>query len=659
MKKGYLFPLVLFLSSAVFANVRLPKIFADNMVIQRDQPIPVWGWADAKEKIIVQFNKQIKIISAGKDGKWLLKLDAETAGGPYQLSIKGKNAITISNVLVGEVWVCSGQSNMEMPVAGWGKVNNYEQEIAAADYPEIRQFLVTKAVSTTPKDDVAGGEWKPCSPATAGDFTAVGYFFARELYKQLHIPIGLINTSWGGTMVETWISRGAFENSDEFKSMIAAMPLVDLNELTKQKMTDLQKKIEKLQGPFVNHANAEHWKDENFDDSHWPTMKLPGLWEDQKMGLEDLDGLVWFRKTIIVDDIDAGKPAIIELGKIDDSDETFVNGNKVGETKNKYSEHRSYHIGAGILKAGKNMIAVRVEDTGGGGGFFGDASDMKLSIGSKTQPLDGDWSFKIEAAVTGGNNTGPNSFPTLLYNAMLNPLMPYGIKGAIWYQGETNAGRAYQYRKAFPLMITDWRQHWGEGDFPFYFVQLASFNAARGNSEHGSTWAELREAQSMTLSLPNTGMAVTTDIGEAADIHPKNKQDVGRRLAAIALANTYAFKKEYSGPVYQSMKTEGNKVILSFTHTGRGLTAKDKYGYIKGFEVAAADQKFHYAKAYLDGDKIIVSNEDVATPVAVRYAWADEALEANLFNKDGFPASSFRTDAWKGITEEAKYVVGQ
>jgi len=659
MKKGCLLPLVLFLLSSGFANISLPKIFADNMVLQRNQPIPVWGWADAKEKITVRLNKQIKTVSAGKDGKWMVKLDAETAGGPYRLTVKGKNEIAINDVLVGEVWVCSGQSNMEMPIAGWGKVNNYEQEIATADYPEIRQFLVTKAVSSTPKEDVAGGDWKPCSPSTAGDFTAVGYFFAKELYEQLHVPIGLINTSWGGTMVETWISRGAFENSDEFKRMIAAMPLLDLNELTKQKTADLQKKIETLQGSFINHANAEHWKDESFDDSHWPTMKLPGLWENQKMGLEDLDGLVWFRKTIIVDDVDAGKPAIVELGKIDDSDETFVNGNKVGETKNKYSEHRSYHIPAGILKAGKNVIAVRVEDTGGGGGIFGDASEMKLSIGSNTQPLNGDWLFRIEAAVTRGNNTGPNSFPTLLYNAMLSPLIPYAIKGAIWYQGETNAGRAFQYRKAFPLMITDWRQHWGEGDFPFYFVQLASFNAANGNSEHGSAWAELREAQSMTLSLPNTGMAVTTDIGEAGDIHPKNKQDVGKRLAAIAIANVYAHVREYSGPVYQSMKADGNKMVLSFTHIGNGLTAKDKYGYIKGFEIAGKDQKFHYAKAYIDGDNIVVSSEDVAAPIAVRYAWADEALEANLFNKNGFPASSFRSDTWKGITDDVKYVVGQ
>jgi sialate O-acetylesterase len=659
MKKGYTLPLAFLFFYAASANVSLPKIFSNNMVLQRNQPIPVWGWAAPKEKITVLLDKQSKTTLADKDGKWMLKLDQEKEGGPFELTVKGKNSISITNVLIGEVWLCSGQSNMEMPIAGWGKINNYQQEMAAADYPQIRQFLVTKAIGSTPTNDVAGGDWKSCSPATAGDFTAVGYFFARALYRQLHVPIGLINSSWGGTMVETWISRGAFEKSEEFKSMIANMSLENLEEQMKQKTAALQKRVEELQGGYDSHVSTEHWKEENFDDSHWPKMKLPGLWENQKMGLENLDGLVWFRRTIIVDDVDAGKPAVIEPGKIDDSDETFVNGVKVGETKNKYNDNRSYSIGAGILKAGKNVIAVRVEDTGGGGGIFGNASDMKLSIGSKSQPLDGDWSFYVESIYAGSNSTGPNSFPTLLYNAMIHPLIPFGIKGAIWYQGESNAGRSYEYRKSFPLMISDWRQHWGEGDFPFYFVQLSSFDDHGGDSHVGSGWAELREAQTMTLSLPNTGMAVTTDIGEPHDIHPKNKQEVGRRLAAIALSNVYAQPGEFSGPIYASMKTDGNKVILSFTHIGSGLSIKDKYGYLKGFEIAGADKQFHWAKAYISGDDVIVLSDEVASPVAVHYGWADDAMEANLFNKEGFPASPFRTDHWKGITEGIKYVVGK
>ncbi|MBO9566694.1 MAG: 9-O-acetylesterase, partial [Niastella sp.] len=309
-----------------------------------------------------------------------------------------------------------------------------------------------------------------------------------------------------------------------------------------------------------------------------------------------------------------------------------------------------------VIKAGKNVITVRVTDGGGGGGIYGDAAAMKLTIDNQAQSLAGDWRYKVEALQV-NSKLGPNSYPTLLFNSMINPLIPYAIGGAIWYQGETNTGRAYQYRKAFPLMITDWRSRWNQGDFPFYFVQLASFNAGNGDTQKGSTWAELREAQTNTLSLPNTGMAVTIDIGESKDIHPRNKQDVGKRLAAIALNNTYQKNGEYSGPAYQSMKTIGNKIELTFTHAASGFMAKDKYSYIKGFEIAGADQQFYFAQAQVVGDKIVVYSDKVAAPVAVRYAWADDMPEANLYNKEGFPALPFRTDSWKGITEQVRYEI--
>jgi sialate O-acetylesterase len=498
LKKTCLFAAALLATISLWANVRLPHLFADNMVLQRDKPVAIWGWADAGEKITVQFDNQSKKVKADKQGHWLLRLDAHAAGGPFQLIVKGKDQVTLSNVLVGEVWICSGQSNMEMPLAGWGKINNYEQEIAAADYPQIRHFKVPNTVSVVPMDSISGGDWKICSKETAGDFSATAYFFARELYRQLHVPIGLINTSWGGTHVETWTSRGAFEKSEEYKSMIAGLP----------------------SGPDLS--------------------------------------------------------ALLEKNKKNPTDKV-----------------------------------------------------------------------------------GPNSAPTLLFNAMVNPLIPYTIRGAIWYQGEANAGRGYQYRKAFPLMITDWRARWGLGDFPFYFVELSSFGANNGDGKSGSSWAELREAQAMTLSLPNTGMAVTTDIGNAKDIHPKDKQDVGWRLAAIALNNLYGQKEEFSGPVYQSMQTEGNKITLTFTHTSGGLTVHDKYGYLKGFAIAGDDHAFHYARATIEGDKVIVWQDGVTAPVAVRYGWSDDAGESNLFNKEGFPASPFRTDQWKGITEEVKYAVGK
>ncbi|HXS57001.1 MAG TPA: sialate O-acetylesterase [Hanamia sp.] len=655
MKKVLLSFLTTLICYSLYADVKLPKFFSDNMVLQRNKPIPVWGWANANENITVQFDRQIKKTKADKNGKWMIKLDNTAAGGPYQLLIKGKNTVTINNVLVGEVWICSGQSNMEMPIAGWGKINHYEEEIAAADYPMIRHFKVPNTISSTPQEDVTGGAWQVCSPATAGDFTATGYFFARELYNKLKVPIGLLNTSWGGTMVETWVSKKAFENSDEFKDMIAGMSSLNLDSLSKSKVTESKKRIESLQGS-LSVADVDSWKNINANDNAWPKMKVPGLWETQQ--LPDLDGIVWFRKTIRLSAADAGRPARLDLSMIDDNDITYVNGVKVGNTDG-YNVKRNYQVPANVLKEGDNVIALRVEDTGGGGGIYGDSSEIKLTVGTKVISLSGDWNFRVEKISGGATSIGPNSYPTLLFNAMVNPLIPYAIEGAIWYQGETNAGRAKQYSKSFPLMINDWRARWGEGNFPFYFVQLASFNAANGNSKNGSSWAELREAQTKTLSLPNTGMAVITDIGNATDIHPKNKQDVGMRLAAIALHNVYGQGNVYSGPLFQSMKIDGSKIIINFTNTGTGLMVKDKYGYVTGFEIAGADQQFHYAKAEIEGNTVVVYNDSVGNPVAVRFGWADDAADDNLFNKEGFPASPFRTDAWKGITDDVKYVIGQ
>ena len=655
MKRIGLSLVTLLICSSLYADVKLPQFFSDNMVLQRDKPIPVWGWAGAGENITVRFNNQAKKTKADKNGNWMVKLDNEIAGGPFQLIIKGKNEVTVNNVLVGEVWICSGQSNMEMPIAGWGKINNYEQEIADADYPMIRHIKVPNTISAVPLQDISAGNWEICSPATAGDFTAVGYFFARELFNKLKVPIGLINTSWGGTMVETWISRQAFENSDEFKSMIAGIPSLNFDSLARVKSAATVKRIEEMQGP-LRAVNADSWNDVNTDDSQWPLIQLPNLWERQQPG--DLDGVIWFRKTVNIPGEVVGKKATLQLAMVDDNDITFVNGTKVGSTSGR-TEKREYIIPASLLKQGKNVIAVRVEDTGGGGGIYGDSTDLKLTVEKQVISLGGNWHFRVEKITGGSPAVGPNSYPTLLFNAMVNPLIPYAVEGAIWYQGESNAGRADQYSKAFPLMINDWRSRWGEGDFPFYFVQLASFNSANGDSKKGSSWAELREAQTKTLSLPKTGMAVTTDIGNPTDIHPKNKQDVGKRLAAIAFHEVYGENNVYSGPMYQSMKTSGNKVIISFSHTGGGLLVKDKYGYLKGFEVAGADKQFHYAKAIIDGNSVIVSTDSVAAPVAVRYGWADDAGDDNLFNKEGFPASPFRTDNWKAITEGVKYKIAK
>jgi sialate O-acetylesterase len=653
MKKLLSCLLLSFLVLPGLANVQLPKIFGNNMVLQRDREIVIWGWADPKEKITVQFNKQTKTAVTGKDGKWKLGLSPEAAGGPYQLIVKGKNSVIFSNVLVGDVWICSGQSNMEWSVRN---SDNAANEIAQGNFPTIRHIKIPNTIASDPQSDITGGDWKTCTPEAVGDFTAVGYFFARELTRELNVPVGLINTTWGGTHSETWTSREAFESSEEFKNMIASMPKLNLDSLAKVRTAIAIKRIETLQGSFPESAALiQTWKENSFDDSNWKKMNLPDLWEHQELG--DFDGVVWFRKTINLTESEAGKEAVLELSMIDDSDETFVNGVSVGRTLQRYSEQRTYRIPSSILKQGRNVIAVRVEDTGGGGGIYGEGP-LKLSVGSASQPLNGEWTYRVESIMKNRVGVGPNSYPTLLFNAMLSPLIPFTIRGALWYQGESNAGRAYQYRKAFPLMIEDWRKRWKQGDFPFYFVQLSSYNAANGTSKTGSTWAELREAQTSTLSLPNTGMAVTTDIGNPLDIHPRNKQDVGKRLAALALNKTYGKTRVDSGPVFKSMEVKGDKVIVTFANTGGGLAARDPYGYLKGFEIAGADKQFRYAKAFVEGNTVVVYQDGVTAPVAVRFGWADDASDTNLYNVEGFPAVPFRSDTWNGITEESKFVIG-
>lgn len=630
------------------AKIILPKIFSDNMVLQRNGLIPVWGWADANEKIEVRFNNQVKSVKAGKNGKWLIRLDAENAGGPYDMTIKGKNTVQIKNILVGEVWLCSGQSNMEWTV---GQSMNAKQEITAANNPFIRHIKIQRDISSLPQNDINAGYWQICDSTTVANFTGVGYFFAKNLYNELKIPVGLINSSWGGTNIETWISREAFENSDEFKEMIAGMPKIDLDSLSKLKVKGSVLRIEALQGTKMEGMNTSQFRELSFDDSKWPVLNQPQLWEEQSIG--ELDGIVWLRKTIVLTSLDLTKEATLVLSKIDDNDITYVNGIKVGST-NQWDANRRYTIPPGVLKEGKNVIAVRVDDTGGGGGIYGDAADVKLILYNTSLPLSGEWKFQVESVI---KTTNQNSLPSLCYNAMISPLIPFAFQGVLWYQGESNAGRSYQYRKAFPLLINDWRQKWSNPSMPFYFVQLATFNNP-GNSNEGCGWAELREAQTMTLSLPNTGMCVTTDLViNPKDIHPTNKQDVGKRLAALALNNLYSKNIICNGPIFKSMEIKNDQVILSFDHIGTGLYTPDKYGYIRGFEVAGKDQVFHYAKAFIKGNTVILFNEKVENPVAVHFGWIGDASECNLFNKEGYPAVPFRTDEWKTVTKDEKYKI--
>lgn len=645
MKKTLLITLLFMLTGlalSLHAEVKMPHIFGDNMVLQRNQKIKVWGWADKGESVTVKFNGQIKKVKADKNGKWLLELNPMQAGGPYKMEISGKkNKVEYNNILIGEVWVCSGQSNMEWVVAN---SNDAKKEIRSAAYPEIRAFNVEQKMSFELQDDF-NGKWDVCSPETVGGFSAVGYFFARKLYQELDVPVGIINTSWGGTVIETWTSLESFralpetyiEKFDNYLNSMTLDEFVENNNKTKEAY------FKALENDF---GLIEKWFDPGTDISSWGTMEIPSGWSSTE--LVWTEGYVWFRYDFDLEKEDAGKEAYLSLGPVDDEDITWFNGVKVGET-GYYNIMRNYDIPKGLLRGGKNTIVVRVNNPVGEGGINGRPEDLFLTIGSKIIPLNGQWNYKpsVTNKAYGYTSISPNMYPSLLYNTMINPIINYGIKGAIWYQGEGNAENkkdAQDYKLFFPNMIQDWRSKWGY-DFPFYWVQLANF-MQKDEKPQDSNWALLREAQSATLGLPKTGQAVIADIGEADDIHPRNKQDVGLRLALIALNKDYGMGDiVYSGPTYKSMSVDGDKIILSFDNIGSGLIVRNKYGYVDSFAIAGADKKFYWAKAYIDGDNVVVYSDKVKNPVAVRYGWSNNP-DINLYNEEDLPASPFRTDNW-------------
>lgn len=636
------------------AQTTVASIFSDNMVLQRNVKIPVWGFAKANETIVVQFHHQTKKTTANKNGKWSVSLDKEIAGGPFVLSIKGKNKIEITNVLVGEVWLCSGQSNMEWTV---GQSDNAKNEIDNATFPTIRHIKIPKEINTVPSSDFKNSTWQVCSPETVANFTGIGYFYAKELNQKLHVPIGIINATWGGTNIETWISRDGFESRDfgneEFNEMIAQMPKVNLNSLLDLKMNAAQNRIESLQKTKFTTDKEPFYKDFNFDDSSWLELQQPGIWEEQSLG--NFDGVVWLRKHFTLTEINNN--ITLEIPAIDDTDETYVNGIKIGETIG-WDKKRSYLIPATILKIGTNVIAIRVTDTGGGGGIHGDDDGLRILTNATQIPLSGAWKFQVAQIK---NAVNENEFPSLCYNAMIHPLLPFAFKGVLWYQGESNASRAFQYQKTFPLLIKDWRSKFNS-DFPFFYVQLASFTT-KGNSNEGCSWAELREAQTNTIKVKNTGMVVTTDlVTNPKDIHPTNKQDVSKRLVSIALENAYENESPIkivtsSGPKFKSFENKDGKTIVIFDNIGSGLLTTDKYGYIKGFEVAGENHQFYFAKAEIFQNKIVLICNKVPIPIAIRFGWIGDATECNLFNNEGFPAIPFRTDHWKLSTEDVKYKI--
>ncbi len=630
-------------------QIKLVTLFSDNMVLQRDKALPVWGKADPGGEVTVRIQQQSKKSTVSDSGTWQIQLDPMPAGGPYELQVIGAETITFRNVMIGEVWVCSGQSNMEMPVAGWGRVLDYQKEIATANYANVRLFQVKHTISKTPLDTVNGPGWSECSPQTVPEFSAVAYFFGRMLYNELQVPIGLVHTSWGGTVAEAWTSAAALQTMPYFVQKIAAMESTRAYSMAEYTAA-MAAREEKIAIGDAGYADSRPlWNDPDLNTDGWQTMEVPTKWE--LAGYPGLDGIMWFRKDIIIPPAMQGSDLTLHLGPVNDIDITWFNGAQVGGISDA-NAHRIYPVEKSLVRPGKNSIVVRVQDIGNVGGLWGEPEQMFLAgrTGQKIS-LAGPWRCKVgfDTQTLGPQPVSPDNpnQPTVLFNGMLKPLMPYAIRGAIWYQGESNAGRANQYRTLFPLMITDWRTHWQQGDFPFLFVQLANFQKKQTRPEKDS-WAELREAQLQTLALPNTGMAVTIDIGEVEDIHPKNKQEVGRRLALNALHLVYGKEIEYSGPIYTSMNVEGDKIRLHFKHVAGGLVARDS-NELKGFTVCGADQKFVWAQARIDGETVVVSSPGIKDPVAVRYAWAFNPI-ANLYNKAGLPASPFRTDTWPGTT---------
>ncbi|MEK7474753.1 MAG: sialate O-acetylesterase [Candidatus Coatesbacteria bacterium] len=652
--------LVLAAVAAVAATVRaatakaakpfLHPLFCDHAVLQRDARVPIWGWAPKGTKVTVKFQSLETSTKADAKGRWQAVIGPFPAGGPYELEVaSATKTVKLSDLMLGDVWICSGQSNMEQ---GIGAAGNPEREIAAANYPGIRLFTVPKRIEFEPQETV-DGSWAVCTPETIakdgwGGFSAAAYYFGRRLHQDLKVPVGLIHTSWGGTIAEAWVSAGGLKPVGDFDKAVAG-----LGAEAKERRKGLGGYWPRMQKWYAESDPGSKgklgWAAAALDLAEWKTMALPTKWEDA--GLPDFDGVVWFRLEVDLPAGWAGRAAILHLGPIDDRDTTWVNGKLVGHL-DMYNAPRDYEVPQGVLKAGKNEIAVRVLDTGGAGGLWGKPEDMTLEATGESAPgavsLAGAWRYRVGVAL--GDVAPPPAADannphvvTVLYNGMVAPLIPFAIKGAIWYQGESNVGRAPQYRRLLAALIRDWRARFGVGDFGFYIVQLAGFGDPRPEAGDDS-WAELREAQWLvSREVPATGLATAIDIGESKDIHPKNKQDVGARLALAAEALTYGMKVEASGPSFRGMKKEGAAIRIEFDHVGGGLIAMDGKP-LAGFSIAGADGKWAWGDARIDGETLVVSSPKVPDPVAVRYAWT-AFMECNFYSKEGLPALPFRTDA--------------
>lgn len=630
-----LFILFLFVAFSIQtkAVVKLPRLVSNGMVLQRGEPLKIWGWADPSEKVKVEFLDKSYQTQADKKGNWQLELPETSAGGPYSMKV---NEIEISDILIGDVWLASGQSNMELPLRR--VMDLYADEINQINNTNIRLFRSSSRKDhESAQTDNPDGSWLSATPENFMEFSAIAYFYADELYRKYHIPVGIISTAIGGSPAESWLSEGKVTKYlDEWKTTQARLDSIRV----KRKVEEGDKK------PFnwsveinKNDPGVSSWSKADVDVSDWPTMSIPGYWSDK--GVELKNGSIWFCKEFEVADSLIDTDAILRLGRIINSDSAFVNGTFVGAVSYQYPP-RIYNLPKNVLKSGKNKLMVRVFSKGGRGGFV-EEKPYDLRIGSEVIDLTGDWKYHVGAVLHPPFRQGGLSFmPGGLYNGLISPVIGYGLKGVIWYQGESNAGRGREYRRLFKDLIRDWRIKFARPELPFLFVQLANLGIPDKQPVE-SGWAELRDSQRRALDLPNTGMAVACDIGEWNDIHPLNKKEVGRRLALEAERVAYGDTALVSsGPLYESMKSEGNSIILTFKSIGSGLFPNS---LLNGFQIAGFDGQFVWAKAVvLSENKVRVWSKTIEKPIAVRYAWSNNPAESNLKNKEGLPASPFTTN---------------
>lgn len=638
MKKLAYCAVVLLLSFInVKAEIKLPRLVSDGMILQRDQPIKIWGWADVGEEITLTFNNKTYKTKADAKQKWSINMEAQKAGGPYHMRI---NSIEIKNLLFGDVWLCTGQSNME---AAMGRANikaNYSQIIQNSNYPEIRQFTVKRDMAFTPLESVISESgWVSANPETLLSFSAVAFFFAKDLYEKYKIPIGIINSSVGGTPIQSWVDYKSLKLFPIYEKV--AKRFQDPNELA-QTLNAHQQKSESWYKSVKEDdlGLKEKW----FEESYHPQTdwkEISNLTKYNSESPASKYGVVWFRTEIDIPASMLGKPAILSLGMMHTEDETFVNGHKIGSINSGYTM-RDYTINPGLFKAGKNSITVRLTSPTNGLSF-----DLKnnylLRFDRDTITLNKPWKYRfgIEKELLPKGNGLSLHTPTAYYYAMIKPLSNYKIKGILWYQGESNIPKPEEYQSLLRSLINQWRKDWQDPTLPFIYVQLANYLATVKEPEN-SNWALLREAQMKSLKIPNTAMAVIHDIGEKDDLHPANKSDVGKRLALAAQKIAYHENIVFSGPIYKSISIEGEKVVVSFNHVGSGLKfTGEKLNY---FSISEDGKNFIPAQATIVNNQVVVWNSLISKPIAVRYAWADSPDGANLYNQEGLPASSFKSN---------------